>query len=304
MEKHSFFTTVKEILQLKLFTISATEVTVATLIACAVIIISSFIVSKAIRKTTRHYLEKKGVVDPGTISVTNRLIHLMIVALGLGLAIRTIGINIAALFAAGALFAIGIGFAMQNIAQNFVSGLILMVERTVKPGDVLLIEGQMVKVISMGMRAIVARTFDDEDLIIPNSVLVQSTVKNFTLRDQIYRIRTIVGVIYGSDMRLVRKTLQECANRLPERSNAKKPVILMTEFGDSSVNFDVSVWVDDPWMTRLAKSKLNEAIWWALKDAGIVIAFPQVDVHFDAPVMDSLQTLRRASVRSPEPPGE
>lgn len=298
MGNHSFFTSAKNFLQVKLFDIAETEITVATLIVFFLIIISTFIISKLIRRAVTHYLERKQIADAGTVSVTNRLIHLVVVALGLGLAIHTIGINIAALFAAGALFAIGIGFAMQNIAQNFVSGLILMVERSIKPGDVLQVEGQMVKVISMGSRAIVARTFDDEDLIIPNSVLVQATVKNYTLRDQIYRIRVLVGVIYGSDMRLVRKTLEECAAQLPERSQLKKPVILMTEFGDSSVNFDVSVWVDDPWLTRLAKSKLHEAIWWALKDTGIVIAFPQVDVHFDSPVVESLQALKDASANA------
>lgn len=291
MTPASFLVDTKEFLQVKLFTISETDVTVATLIICFVIIISTFIISKIVRRATTHYLQRKQVADPGTISVTNRLIHLIIVAIGLGIAIRTIGINIAALFAAGALFAIGLGFAMQNIAQNFVSGLILMIERSIKPGDVLQVEGQMVKVISMGSRAIIARTFDDEDLIIPNSVLVQATVKNYTLRDQLYRIRVPVGVVYGSDMRVVRKTLEQCAHDLPERSQAKKPVILLNEFGDSSVNFDVSVWVDDPWLTRLARSKLHESIWWALKDAGVTIAFPQVDVHLDPPVMDALRSM-------------
>lgn len=299
METSSFFATAKNFLQVKLFDIAETEITVATLIVFFLIIISSFIISKVIRRAATHYLEKKQVADAGTVSVTNRLIHLVILAIGFGIAIHTIGINISALFAAGALFAIGIGFAMQNIAQNFVSGLILMIERSIKPGDVIQVEGQMVKVISMGSRAIVARTFDDEDLIIPNSVLVQATVKNYTLRDQIYRIRVPVGVIYGSDMRIVRKTLEQCATQLPERSHAKKPVVLLNEFGDNSVNFDVSVWVDDPWATRLAKSKLHEAIWWALKEAGVVIAFPQMDVHFDPPVVESLQALKHASSPGP-----
>jgi small-conductance mechanosensitive channel len=292
MGNNSFFESLRELLQAKLFDIAGTQITTATLITFVLIIVATFLSSKLIRRAVVLYFHRKEVFDRGTIGVVSRLIHLLVVAVGLGLAIRTIGINIAALFAAGALFAVGIGFALQNIAQNFVSGVILMLERTIKPGDVLMIENQMVKVISMGSRAIVGRTFDDEDLIVPNSVLVQTTVKNYTLRDPFYRIRVPVGVTYSSDMHLVRTTLENCAWELPERSKEKDPIVLLTDFGNSSVNFEVSIWVDSPWITRFARSKLHEAVWWALKGAGVVIAFPQLDVHFDPPVAEGLKAFR------------
>jgi small-conductance mechanosensitive channel len=93
----------------------------------------------------------------------------------------------------------------------------------------------------------------------------------------------------------VREVLEGAAAGLDWRWPAKEPVVLLAEFGDSSVNFEVSIWIDDPWVIRKARSDLNEAIWWALKEAGIVIAFPQVDVHFDPEVTRSLQGLGRAS---------
>jgi small-conductance mechanosensitive channel len=295
MDNDSFFGSVKELLQTKLFDIAGTQINIITVITFFLILVAAWIGSVMVRRAVVLYFHRKGIKDAGTIGITGRLIHFIVIAIGVGLAVRTIGINISALFAAGALFAVGVGFAMQTIAQNFVSGIILMVERVIKPNDILHVEDQMVKVMGMGHRAIIARTLDDEDLIIPNSIFVQSTVKNYTLRDQLYRIRVVVGVVYSSDMRLVRQTLEECARDLPERSREKDPVIFMKEFGSSSVDFEVSVWLDDPWLTRGARSKLHEAIWWALKDAGITIAFPQVDVHFDPPVEESLAALRAAS---------
>jgi small-conductance mechanosensitive channel len=247
-----------------------------------------------------RYLERTGVDDEGTIAVSARLTHFIILAIGFGIAIHTIGINMGALFAAGALFAVGIGFAMQNIAQNFVSGIILMVERAIKPNDVLAVEGQMVRVVQMGHRAIVARTLDDEDLIIPNSVLVQSTVKNYTLRDQLYRIRVAVGVVYSSDMHRVRQVLEECAAGFADRNQTKKPVVLMTAFGESSVDFEVSVWIDNAWNTRGVRSRLHEVIWVALQEAGVTIAFPQLDVHFDPPVVASMQAINGRVTGQPE----
>jgi small-conductance mechanosensitive channel len=183
---------------------------------------------------------------------------------------------------------------MQNIAQNFVSGVILLLERSIKPGDVLKVEDRFVKVMRMGIRATIARTLDEEEIIVPNSAIVQSTVTNYTLRDSLYRLRCQVGVIYGSDMGLVRRTLEGVAQHVEWRNNTMEPVILLTDFGSSSVDFEISVWIDDPWNVRRARSKLNEAIWWALKDAGVIIAFPQLDVHLDPPVAESLGRVRRA----------
>ena len=161
--------------------------------------------------------------------------------------------------------------------------------------DVLRVEGLLVRVVKMGIRATVVRSLDEEELIVPNSSIVQSTVTNYTLRDSLYRLRCPVGVVYASDMGLVKRTLEEVARDVPWRQTGKEPIVLLTEFGDSSVNFEVSVWMEDPWSVRRARSDVNERIWWALKDSGVTIAFPQLDVHFDPPVVDSLKGLARAS---------
>jgi small-conductance mechanosensitive channel len=269
---------IHQALNVSLFSISGTSVSLASILTVIIIILVSFWISRVLQRIVGRGLHRRGVRDAGTVSTTQRLLHYGVIVTGLGIAIQTIGVNLSALFAAGAVLAVAIGFAMQNILQNFVSGVILLAERTITEQDVLAVDGRVVRVNRMGPRATVARTRDDEELIIPNSVLVQSTVTNYTLRDSLYRIRTQVGLTYSSDMRQVMEVL-EMAARGVERHEAKEPLILLREFGDSSVVFDVSVWIDDPWASDRVRSKLNEAIWWALKDAGITIAFPQLDLH-------------------------
>ena len=281
-----------ELLDQTFFTIGGTRVTLAGLLLVVLIAAATLAISWAVQRVIARGFRLAGVTREGPGAVAQRLAHYAVLAVGFGIALDTLGINLGTLFAAGAIFAIGLGFAMQNIAQNFVSGVILLLEQSVEPGDVMEVEGRFVRVREMGIRATIARTLDDEEIIIPNATIVQSTVKNYTLKDSIYRLRAKVGVTYGSDMALVRKTLGEVGASMKWRNRTKDPLVLLIEFGDSAVVFEVSVWIDDPWAQRRAFSDLNEAIWWAFKENGIVIAFPQLDVHLDH---DALQAIRRAA---------
>ena len=281
-----------EVLDRTFFTIGGTRVTLGGLLLLFLIAAITLGFSWLLQRLIARGARLLGVTRPGPVAVFQRLTHYVVLAIGLGVGLDTLGINLGALFAAGAIFAIGLGFAMQNIAQNFVSGVILLLEQTIKPGDVLEVEGRFVRVREMGIRATIARTLDDEEIIIPNAAIVQSTVKNYTLQDSIYRLRASVGVVYGSDMAVVKETLAAVGASMPWRNQTKSPLVLLVEFGDSAVIFEVSVWIDDPWVLRRSRSDLNEAIWWAFKEKGIVIAFPQLDVHLDR---GALEAIRRAS---------
>ena len=271
-----------QVLEFQLFTLAGTPVTLGTLVTALIILLVAYAISRVMQRSSVRLMNRQGLMrDAGTQAAVRRLLHYVVMLVGLGIALDTIGIDLGALFAAGAFFAVAIGFAMQNIAQNFVSGVILLMERSIKPGDILDVNGTVVRVSELRIRATLARTRDDEELIIPNSVLVQSTVKNYTLRDSVYRVRASVGVHYGSDLKLVFETLQHVAARQTWRTQDQDPRVLLLGFGNSSVDFEVSVWIDNPWDARVYLSQLNDALWWALKDAGITIAFPQLDVHFD-----------------------
>lgn len=277
-----------ELLNHKLFDLAGTPITLASVVTFLLIVAITLWISRLSQRAVAKFFQLRGVNDEGAIGVTNRLVHYTVLLVGLGIGLDTLGFNLAALFAAGAVFAVAIGFALQNVAQNFVSGVLLLVERSIKPGDVLEHEGRRVKVMKMGIRTTIVRTKDEEDLIVPNSNLVSSTVKNYTLRDPFYRVRVPVGVAYSEDMEKVIEVLRAAAEAIPWRSQQRGPEILMKAFGASSVDFEVSVWIEDPWIFQKRVSDLHQVIWWALADAGITIAFPQLDLHLDPEVVTRL----------------
>ena len=291
---NDFFPYIEKFLTKPLFTISGTEVTFFSITIFIVILLGSlavsFVLQRGLKKTLTHKFDKK----EGTLAALLRLLHYFIFIIGFGIGLQTIGINISALFAAGAVFAIAIGFAMQNVVQNFVSGVILLLERSIKPGDILEVQGTVVKVIDMGIRTTVVRTWKDEELIMPNSIFSQSTVKNYTLRDNEFRLGITVGVSYESDMEKVINVLEKTARDIPWRLPAPEPKVLLQEFGDSSVVFGVYVNIDEPWKQRVYMSELRKAIWFAFKEADITIAFNQVDVHFDPPVTKAIAGFKKA----------
>lgn len=285
-----FLPSVEKFFTKPLFTISGTQANLFSILIFLLIIILafslSFILQRGLKRALIHHFDKK----EGTLAALLRLLHYSIVFIGFGIGLQAIGINLSALFAAGAVFAIAIGFAMQNVAQNFVSGVILLLERTIKPGDILEVEGTVVKVIDMGIRTTVVRTWKEEELIMPNSIFSQTTVKNYTLRDNEFRLGVVVGVTYSSDMEKVIEVLENTARDVPWRLPQPEPRVLLQEFGSSSVDFGVFVNIDDPWKQRIYMSDLRKDIWFAFKKANITIAFPQLDVHLDPPVTEAITT--------------
>lgn len=285
----------RRILETKLFTLAKTPVTVGTMVVAGGILLGAYLVSRIAQRGIERAFRARGVTDEGTIGVTTRLVHYLLGIVAIGAALQTIGIKLATLFAAGAVLALAVGFALQTMLQNFVSGVILMVERTIKPGDILEVNGVLLRVVRLGIRSTVARSREDEDLLIPNSTLVQSTVKNLTFRDRSYRLRVVVGVTYGSDMTQVRSVLEKVAADYERRLQTPEPVVLLRSFGTSSVDWELSVWTNDAWNERLIRSELQQAIWDAFKSEGIVIAFPQLDLHLDAPVVRALENRSHAA---------
>lgn len=285
-----FLVDTREWLNQDLIRIGDTPISVSTVLILAFILLLTLAASRWLRSLTKRVLEKR---HPAAASTLAALIHYFVLIVGFSAALSTAGIHLTGLFAAGAIFAVGLGFAMQSIVQNFVSGIILLSERSIKPGDVLEVEGTVVQVAQMGIRASLVQSRDGEDIIIPNSILAQNSVKNFTMRDSHYRIRIAVGVTYDTDMKLVRETLERVADAMSKQwgVTTKPPIVLMTGFGNSSVDWEIGVWMDDPWTLRQASSELHEAVWVAFQDNKIVIAFPQLDLHLDSAVTGAVQTL-------------
>ncbi len=206
-------------------------------------------------------------------------IHYLLMGLCLLAALASLGVgfgNIALI--AGAL-SVGIGFGLQNIVNNFVSGIILLVERPIKVGDLILIGSTLGNVTRIGIRSSTIRTLDEAEIIIPNGTLVTESVINWTLSSARARISVFVGVAYGSDVPKVMELLKDTLQELPFVLDYPAVSVLFKEFGDSSLNFEARGWVRNVQKRPKYESEMMVAVSSALKENGIEIPFPQRDVH-------------------------
>lgn len=176
--------------------------------------------------------------------------------------------------------AVGIGFGSQNLIGNFISGIILLIERPVNQGDVIEIDGRRMTVERLGARSTIVRTLDNTHMVVPNSRLLDQPVINWTLSDDVVRQQVRVGVAYGSPTRKVAASLQEILAGIEHVLKEPKPFVIFADFGDSSLNFDIYFWARIE--TRLkTEDELRHRIAEEFAKAEIVIAFPQRDVHLE-----------------------
>lgn len=258
---------------------AGTEISVVTLLTLVVVVVVGFWLSDLLQKAVKTWAKRNRGLDEGSIATAQRLLHYVIVGLSVIIAMQTIGINLDALLAAGAVFAVGFGLAMQSIAQNFVSGIILLLEQSIRPGDVVEVSGKLVRVEEMAVRSTIVVGLDGDRQIVPNSMLVQSTVRNLTMRKKNVRVHARVGVAYHIDPDTAVTVLLGAAESVSDQVPDLRPVVQFASFGESSLDFDVFVWISDPWAIPEVRSQLNTRIWQALKRHNIPIPFPQRDLH-------------------------
>lgn len=270
----------RELLDRKLFDIGGRPVTVATIAVALTIVLMAALFSRFVRVVTHRYLIKKGVAGRQLRSI-ERLFNYAIMLVAVLVALQTAGIDLSAVLAASAVFAVAIGFGIQGIALNFVCGIVLLVERAIKIDDIIELDGKVCRVMDLGIRATRVRTLFEEDIIVPNSILILQPIKNLTLHDSLIRIAVNVGIAYGSDIQKVRRVLQTVADEMENTDKNYDPIVNLMELGASCMEYEVSVWMHDPWNHRRFRSKLRELIYEACAREKIKIAFPQMDVHVD-----------------------
>jgi small-conductance mechanosensitive channel len=218
----------------------------------------------------------KGI--PAAISLVLRY---FIIAFGFVLAISALGIDLSSFNLMAGALGLGIGFGLQTIISNFVSGIILVFERPILPGDTVEVKNLMGKVTNIGVRASRVRTFDGAEVVVPNNNLISNDLINWTLSDSVKRIEILIGTAYGSDPNIVLKILQEEALKNEFTLTDPEPIAFFKEFGDSSLNFRLLVWV--PFEKGLiSKSNISVGIYNSFKEHGIEIPFPQRDIHVKA----------------------
>lgn len=196
------------------------------------------------------------------------------------LAMRILGLNLTSIAVIAGGLSVGIGFGLQNIVNNFISGLILLFGRSIQQGDVIELNTLWCTVKNIHIRTTLVETFENAVIMIPNSDLVTTQVTNWTKNNSILRRDILVGVAYGSDTELVRTTLLKVATEHPHILDKPEPYVHFNDFGASSLDFILRVWIDDIDNTIKTLSELRFAIDKNFRSNNIEIAFPQMDVHF------------------------
>ena len=218
-------------------------------------------------------------MDRGVRGSIGHLIRYFIIFIGLLLTLALLGFNLTNLTIILSALGVGIGFGLQGIVNNFVSGLILLFERPIREGDTVEIGSLWASVKNIGMRATIIQTYDMSEVIIPNADLVNNQITNWTLSNRQVRLNIPVGVDYGSDVSLVVDTLMTCAKEHVAVMKSPAPEVIFTNLGESSLDFILRVWIEDNDNRLVVMSQLFQEIVQRFREAGIVIPFPQRDLH-------------------------
>ena len=285
-----------DILKKNLFSLGDITITPAVLITVVLIILGAFWVSRLLRGMLRRSLFRRTHLNIGTQETICRILHYIIMLMGAFIAIQQVGIDLTTLAAISAVLMVGIGLGLQNITSNFISALILLFERPVQVGDFVEVGGVHGRIRAIKTRSSVVETLDNVSIIVPNLNFITQNVTNWSYRDSKVRIHIFVGVSYGSDVDLVAETLLQVGCAHPEVLLDPEPTIQFLEFGDSSLNFDLLVWINDSSRQYFVKSDLNFAIVKAFREQGITIPFPQRDLHIQSAI--PLEFSQRGSNKS------
>ncbi len=250
------------------------------LLQLAVLVLLLFLVAGRLRKWLVGRLLSRTKLDASGRQAIGALFHYSVVFLGLLVILQTSGIDLTALSVAAGGLGIGIGFGLQNIANNLVSGLIVLMERPVKIGDRIEVAGTEGQVVEIRARSTTVLTNDNIAIIIPNSRFITEEVINWSYADPKVRFRIPVSVGYESDVRLVEKLLLDVARDNPDVLDDPAPAVRFLEFGDSGLLFELRAWTTTL-IQRKGKlvSDLNFAILDAFRAHGVTIPYPQRDLH-------------------------
>jgi small-conductance mechanosensitive channel len=260
------------------WTIGSMTISVQNVVAFIVTLWISVLVSRLIRAFLKDDVLPKARLARGMPETISLVVHYGIVAIGFFLALAAAGIEMSQFAILAGAFGVGIGFGLQTVVNNFISGLILVFERPINVGDTIQIGTLTGVVRRIGIRASTVRTFSGAEVIVPNGSLLAGELINWTLSDVIRRVEIPVGVAYGTDPKTVLELLVNVAAEHGDVLKSPEPNALFKGFGESSLDFELRIWAaSDRWW--IVQSEVTVAICDALAKANIEIPFPQRDLH-------------------------
>ena len=265
----------------------------------------AYLLSAFIRFILQEDVYPRISIAPGLSYATSSLLNYIILSLGFVAALGVLGVDFSKVTILAGAFGVGIGFGLQGVVNNFVSGLILLFERPIHVGDTVEVGDLQGMVQRIGIRASVIHTGAGADIIVPNSQLVTDKVTNWTLSDRLRRVDLPVGINYGADPKKVIELLEQTARAHPEVLREPAPRALFMGYGDSAINFELRVWPIHFNQATQVRSDLAASVYDAVNAAGMSFPFPQREVRvLRDPQTDSNGEVVKSTARTPARPGE
>ena len=256
------------------------RISLLLLVKAAVLIAILLWAALAVARIIGGRIEHIAGLSPSVQTLTRNVLKIGLVCVALLIGLNAVGIDLTALTVFSGAIGVGLGFGLQKIVSNFVSGIILLAERSIKPGDVIKVGDTYGLVASLGGRYTTLRGRDGKEYLIPNETLITNQVVNWSYTNTFVRLDLSFGVAYGSDLRLVRRLAIEAAKEVPRVQASPEPVCHVTEFGDNSVNLVLRFWIADPANGVISvKSEIFLALWDRFVAQGIEVPFPQRELR-------------------------
>src|SRR6202163_1538176 len=251
------------------------------------LLIAVFWISSRTKRFLFNRLLTKSGLDRALQYAISQIVSNVVLIVGIIIVLENTGIHLGALAVFAGAVGVGVGFGLQNITSNFISGLVILAERPITIGDRIEVAGIAGQVQQIRARSTVILTNDNIAMIVPNTKFIDSPVTNWTYGDPRVRFRVPVGIAYGSDIDKVREALLAAGRENPHTLKDPEPSVFLEKFGENSLDFELVVWSSEKsYRPRSFRSDLNFAMELKLREAGIEIAFPQRDLHIRSGVLN------------------
>lgn len=252
--------------------------TVLDLVEVVGVLILARVVLGILRRALRR-AERFSTLDEGKRFIVHRMVSSVVWTLATLFVLSVLGLNLTAIWAGSAALLVGVGIGLQGFFNDVISGFVLLFEGGVAVGNILEVDGQLVKVERIDLRSTRVVSVKGELLVLPNAKMAGDAVINLSQGGPSSRIDVAVGVAYGSDVQRVKDLLLEAISEQPEIRKSPEPAVFFQDFGDSSLDFSVMGWLDHSWDRMAIKSRVREAIDAKFRAHGVAIPFPQRDLH-------------------------
>lgn len=280
LENFQLLEWIEKLMNLSLFRLGESHLTLGLLLVLTVSFVTVFLISELFRKILVNKILTRYEINIGTRQTIGMLVKYILILIGVFTILQTNGIDLSALGVLAGAVGVGIGFGLQNITNNFISGLIILFEQPIKVGDRIEVGDVNGDVIKISARSTMIVTNDNITIIVPNSQFIDSQVINWSHSDRMVRFNFPVGVSYKEDPEKVKNMLLEVAKNNPGVRNTPEADVLFDEYADSSINFTLRVWTSE-YINRpkVLKSQLYFEIFKKFGQEGVEIPFPQRDIH-------------------------